>query len=154
MIRMGSFSFANRSRTALRTMLSVTSSMRLISMQWSMILCVRVQRLECSCKTLGGRDDVVANLDHHRRDRLDVVDHHSVRRFLDRIDNIIQMRGKRMDVFGIERRDERLIQPAENVMDDFVGFALETCRSVRRLSPGARCLLRRPAAAGLAASLI
>ena len=94
---------------------------------------VRVERLERSLQALGRSDDVMANLDHHRRDRLDVINHHSVRRFFDRVDNIIQMCGKRMNVFGIERRDERLIQPTENVMNDFVSFALQDGDLFRRL---------------------
>ena len=75
----------------------------------------------------------MTNLDHHRRDRLDVIDHHSVRRFFDRVDNVIQMCGKRMNVFGIERSDECLIQPTKDVMDDFVSFALQDGDLLRRL---------------------
>ena len=89
----------------------------------------------------------MTNLDDHRGDRLDVINHHAMRRFFDRVDNIIQMCGKRMNVFGIERSDEGLIQPPENVMNDFVSFALQDGDLLGRLSRDERCRLRHPAAA-------
>jgi len=62
-----------------------------------------------------------------------------VRRLLDLVQHIVQVRAQGVDVFRIERRNERLVQSRENLVDDFV--ALFSRSAIR---PAAYSSGRRP----------
>src|SRR5579884_2519262 len=57
--------------------------------------------------------------------RLRAVGHDAVRRFLDAVENVIQVRRQRVDVFGIERSNEGLVQADVDVVDDLVALLFE-----------------------------
>ena len=64
-----------------------------------------------------------------------------MRRLLDLVQNIVQVRAQRVDVLGIQRRDERLVQPRENLMDDFVALFFQ-------IGDPARCIFEPAAVPG------
>ena len=56
-----------------------------------------------------------AQLQHRARHRIDVIIQHPVHGILDAVDHVVQVRGKRLNVFRIERRDKGGVQPRVDV---------------------------------------
>src|SRR5215217_2602312 len=58
----------------------------------------------------------------HRR--LDAVQPHEVRDLLDEVDDVVERRGQRVDVLTVDRRDERRVQPLDDVVGDAIALLL------------------------------
>src|SRR3954447_17225858 len=68
----------------------------------------------------------------HRR--LDAVEPEEVRDLLDEVHDVVQAGGERDDVLAVERRDERLVQPLDDVVRDPVALLLAHDDVARQLS--------------------
>ena len=58
----------------------------------------------------------------HRR--LDLVQPEVVRDLLGVVDDVVERRGQVEDVLAVDRRDDRLVEPADDVMGDLIAVVL------------------------------
>ena len=68
----------------------------------------------------------------HRR--LDPVEAEEVGDLLDEVDDVVERRRERDDVLAVERRDERLVQPLDDVVRDPVALLLADDDVARQLA--------------------
>lgn len=78
------------------------------------------ERFESKLESFRARQNDFANLVDCQRGGLDAIRDHLVGHFFDAIKNVVQVRSERVNVFRVNRSDERLVQLLKNLMNDFV----------------------------------
>src|SRR5437016_683640 len=83
------------------------------------------QGFEGGFQRLGASGHNLGKLDHGWRNGVDPVRHQAVRGILYSIHHVIQRGRNVVNVFGIDRRDKRVIETRENLVDDLVAAVLQ-----------------------------
>ncbi len=89
------------------------------------------ERLERFDDLIGGRHDNPRELARLGTHALDLVEPHDRRRRVDRVHDVIQRSRQLMDVFTIEGRDERPMQPLDDLVRQEVAFVLDFLDLIR-----------------------
>src|SRR5881397_2121054 len=94
----------------------------------------RVHRAQASNRPVGRLDDPHDDLGHGpaRRGRLlDPVHHQTLGRRLDVVEHVVEPRRQIVDVLPVDRRDERGVQPLDDLVGDLVSLVLDFLDGVR-----------------------
>src|SRR4051794_29823382 len=104
-----------------------------------------------------GQPDLARGLEQDVREalrllhrRLDLVEHEEVRDLLGEVDDVVQRRGQGDDVLTVDRRDERVVQPLDDVVREPVALLLadqDVARDVLRVREASEHLVEEVGAA-------
>ncbi len=92
-------------------MRSASFSSRLISTAWVMTPLLPLERVERQPNLLGAGGDDERQFARAEPDRIEPVQPDQRRRRVDRVHDVVERPGQRVDVFAIERRDEGAVEP-------------------------------------------
>ena len=100
-------------------------------MLWSMNGLFLRQRVESLLKDQTAGLNDAAQLEHGSGHRIDMIIEHPVHGILDAVDDVIQVRGKRLNVLRIEGRDEGGVQASIDLMQHVIGLLFERVNLMR-----------------------